>query len=121
MDEDGGQQAEDNRRRGREHVEANCEVLETLERAEDKNESEETQETVELAEVEVNEEEAEWRSEVQTKLGEERAHLELEQVRQSLKEEMNYVVKTLAMFEFDWGQDSTSSGSKASTATKCID
>ena len=40
----------------------------TLERAEAKQESEETQEVVELAEVEANEEEADWRSEGETQL-----------------------------------------------------
>ena len=58
MDEDGGQQAEDNRRRGRTLVEENCQVLEDkLERTQAKKECEETQEVVEMADMEVNEEE----------------------------------------------------------------
>ena len=54
MDEDGGKQVEDSRRRGREHVEENCEVLGDVgERTEATKKSEETLEVVELAEVEV--------------------------------------------------------------------
>ena len=49
VDEDGGKQAKDSRRRGRQHVERKTvKYLKTLERTEGKKESEETLEVVEL-------------------------------------------------------------------------
>ena len=86
-----------------------------MKRAEAKKEFEETVEAVELAEVEVNEEEVEWRQ------FEEEGGLDREQVRQAREEEMNYMVKTLGMFEFGSWQEGTSKAGKAPTTTELID
>ena len=96
--------------------------LKTLERAEAKKESEETQQVVELAEVEVNEEEVEWGTQGEAPFEEEQCDLDPEQVRQGRKEEkMNYMVKTLEMFEFGSWQEATLKAGKAWTMTKWID
>ena len=84
-------------------------------RAETKKEFEETVEVVELAEVGVNEEEVEWRQ------FEEEGGLDPEHVRQAREEEMNYMVKTLGMFEFGSWQEGTSKAGKAPTTTELID
>ena len=55
--------------------------LNTLERTEANKESEETLGEVELAEVEVNEEEVEWRTEGETQFEEEGGDLDPEQVQ----------------------------------------
>ena len=74
--------------------------LKTLERTEAKKESEETLEEMQLAGVEVNEEEVEWRAEGETVRGRGGDLNPEQQVRQSREEEMNYMVRTLGMFEF---------------------
>ena len=77
----------------------------------------------ELAEVKVNEEEeVEWGTQGVAPLDEERCDLDPEHVRQGRKEEkMNYMVKTLEMFEFGSWQEATSKAGKAPTTTKWID
>ena len=77
--------------------------LKELDKMENKEESGKTQEVVEVAEVEVNEEEEEWTTEEEPQRGDELGDLDPEQVRQGREEEMNYMVKTLKMFEFDRG------------------
>ena len=94
--------------------------MKTLERAEAKEESEETQEVVELAEVEVKEEEVEWGTQGEAPFDEERCDLDPEQVRQGREEKVNYMVKTLGMFEFGSWQEATLKAGKAPT-TKWID
>ena len=86
-------EAEDGRRGGRVQVEDNCE-LEDVVRTEAKKECEVTLEVVELAEMEVDEEEVEWRTEGEAQFQEEGGDLDPEQVRQRREEEMNYMVKT---------------------------
>ena len=89
----------DSRKRRREHVDENCEVLEDA--GEDRSEeSEEAQEVVDLAEVRVNEDEIEWSTEEEAVFEEEGGDLDLEQGRQGREKEMNYFVKTFRMFEF---------------------
>ena len=68
--------------------------LKTLVRTEAKKECEVTLEVVELAEMEVDEEEVEWRTEGEAQFQEEGGDLDPEQVRQRREEEMNYMVKT---------------------------
>ena len=92
-----------------------------LERAEAMKESEETQEVVELAEMEVNEEEVEWRAEGQTQFEADGGDLNPVQVRQGREEEMKYTVKTLGMFEIGSWEEATSYAGKAPTTTKWID
>ena len=84
VDQDGGKQAEHNLGKGRKLVEENCEE----------------QEVVDLAEVEVNEESVRWRKEVETQTEEEGAVSDPEQVRRAPEEEMNFMVRTLEMFDF---------------------
>ena len=121
MDEDGGKQAKDSRRRGREHAEETVYYLRPLERAEAKKESEETQKVVKLAEVEVNEEEVDCRTEGGTHFEEEGGDLDLEQVRQCREDEMNCMVKTLVMCECVSWDEATSKTGKAPTTKKWID
>ena len=73
--------------------------VKTLERAEAKKGSEETQEVVELAQVEVNEEDVEWRTEGEAQYEEEGGDLDPEQVRQGREDKMNHMVETLGMLE----------------------
>ena len=75
---------------------------------------------MELAEVEVNEEEVEWRTEGETQFEGEGCDLDPEQVRQGREGEMNYMVKTLGMFEFCSWEEATSKAGKAPTTTKWI-
>ena len=89
--------------------------LKTLERTEAKKESQETLEVVE-AEVDVNEEEVEWRTEGETQFEEERRL-----GPGTCREEMNYMVITLGMFGFGMWQEGTSSNRGARTTTKWID
>ena len=94
--------------------------LKELDKMEHKKESGKTQEVVEEAEVEVNEEEEEWMTE-EPRQGDEGGDLDPEQVRQGREEEMNYMVKTLKMFEFESWEDATSRTSKMPTTTKWVD
>ena len=95
--------------------------LKALAKMENKTESGKTQEVVEVAEVEVNEEEEEWMTEKEPRQGDEGGDLDPEQVHQSREEEMNYMVKTLKMFEFGAWEDATSRTSKMPTTTKWVD
>ena len=61
----------------------------TWERAEEKTDSEEKKVVVDLAEVEVNEEEVEWRTVGETQCAQEDGDLDPEQVRQGREEEMS--------------------------------
>ena len=94
--------------------------LKELDKMENK-ESGKTQEVVEVAEVEVNEEEEEWTTEEEPQRGDEGGDLDPEQVRQGREEEMNYMIKTLKMFEFGSWEDATSTTSKMPTTTKWVD
>ena len=95
--------------------------LKELDKMENKKESGKTQEIVEVGEVEVNEEEEEWMTEEEPRQGDEGGDLDPEQVRQGREEEMNYMVKTLKMFEFGSWEDATSGTSKMPTTTKWVD
>ena len=53
--------------------------------------------------------------------GDEGGDLDPEQVRQGREEEMNYMVKTLKMFEFGLWEDATSRTSKMPARTRCVD
>ena len=92
-----------------------------LDKTENKKESGKTQEVVEVADVEVNEEEEEWNTEEEPRQGDEGGDLGPEQVRQGREEEMNYMIKTLKMFEFGSWEDATSRTSKMPTTTKWVD
>ena len=83
-------------------------------------ESGKTQKVVEVAEGDVNEEEEEWMTEEEPRQGYEGGDLDPEQVRQSREEEMNYMVKTLKMFEFGSWEDATSRTSKMPTTTTWV-
>ena len=76
-----------------------------------------------MAEVEVNEEEeVEWRTEREILFyEEEEGNLNPEQIRQGREVEMNYIVKTLGMFEIGSWEEGRSKAGKAPTATKWID
>ena len=76
---------------------------------------------MEVGEVEVNEEEEEWMTEEEPRQGDEGGDMDPEQVRQGREEEMNYMVKTLKMFEFESWEDATSRTSKMPTTTKWVD
>ena len=56
----------------------------------------------------MNEEEEEWITEEDPRQGGEGGDLDTEQVRQGREEEMNYMNKTLKMFEFGSWEDATS-------------
>ena len=81
--------------------------LKELDKMENKKESSKTQKIVEVAEVEVNEEEEEWMTEEEPRQGDQGGDLDPEQVRQGREEGMNYMVKTLKMFEFGSWEDVT--------------
>ena len=74
-----------------------------------------------MAEVEVNEEEEEGMTEVESRRGDEGGDFDPEQVRQGREEEMNYMVKKLGMFEFGSWKDATSSAGKMPTTTNWVD
>ena len=74
-----------------------------------------------MAEVEVNEEEEEWMTEEESRRGDEGDDLDPKQVRQGWEEELNYMVKTLRMFEFGSWEDATSRTSNVPTTTKWVD
>ena len=95
--------------------------LKELDKMENKKESGKVQEVVEVAEVEVNEEEEEWMTEEESRPGDEGGDLDPKQVRQGWEEELNYMVKTLRMFEFGTWEDATSRTSKMATTTKWVD
>ena len=95
--------------------------LKELDKMDNKKESGKTQEVEEVAEVEVNEEEEEWTTEEEPQRGDEGGDLDPEQVRQGREEEMNYMVKTLKMFEFGSWDDATSGTSKMPKTTKWVD
>ena len=94
--------------------------LKELDKIENKKESGKVQVVVEVAEVEVNAEEEEWMAEEEPRQGDEGSELDPEQVRQDREEEMNYMIKTLKMFEFESWEDATSRSSKMPT-TKSVD
>ena len=95
--------------------------LKELDKMENKKESGKVQEVVEVAEVEVNEEEEEWMTEEESRRGDEGGDLDPEQVRQGREEEINYMIKTLGMFELGFWKDATSRTSKMPTTTKWVD
>ena len=74
-----------------------------------------------IAEVEVNEEDpdAEGAGEMQAEEGEQ--ELGPVQVQQERKKELQYIIKTLQLFEFGSLQEATSRGGKAPTTTKWVD
>ena len=88
--------------------------VKTVERVETKKESEETQ-------VEVIEEEVEWRTEGEAHFSEKGGDLDLERVRQGREEEMNYMVRMLGMIRFCSWEEATIKVGKAPTTTKRID
>ena len=73
-----------------------------------------------MTEVEVNEEE-EWMTEEEPRQADEGGDLETKEVRRGQEEEMNYMVKTLKMFEFGSWEDVTSRAGKMPTTTKWVD
>ena len=60
-------------------------------------------------------------TEQESRRGDEGGDLDPEQVRQCREQEMNYMVKTLKMFEFGSYEDATSGTSKMPTTTKWVD
>ena len=90
--------------------------LKELDRMENKV-SGKAREVVEVAEVEVNEEEEEWMTEEEPRQGDEGGDLDPDQVRQFREEDMNYMVKTLQMFEFGSWRDATSRAGEMPTTT----
>ena len=96
--------------------------LKELDKMENMKESGKVQEVVEAAEVEVNEEEEEeWITEEESRRVDDGGELDPEHVRQGREEEMNYMIKTLKMFEFGSWEDATSRTSKMPTTTKWVD
>ena len=93
--------------------------LTSLRRSEAKKESEGV---VDMAEVEVNEEKVERRTEGERRSwGEAGGDLDPEQVQQGREEEMNDMVKTLGMFDCGSWEEATSKVGKAPTTVKKID
>ena len=117
MDEDPLKQEEGWRRERGEGAEKDCEVLEGIGQ-DGKQGVRESTGVVEVAEVEVNEEEEEWMTEEESRRDDEGGDLDPEQVRQGREEEVNCIVKTLKMFEFQSWEDATSRTSKMPTTTK---
>ena len=72
--------------------------FETLEKAEARKESEEIEEVVAVAEVGVNEEEIEWRTEEVARCEEDGTAGDPEHAKKGREEEADYMVKTLEMF-----------------------
>ena len=95
--------------------------MKELDKMENMKESGKVQEVVEVAEVEVNEEEEEWMTEEESRRGDEGGELDPEHVRQGREEDMNYMIKTLKMFEFGSWEDATSRTSKMPTTTQWVD
>ena len=91
----------------------------TVQKAEAKREG--VQEIVEVAEVVVNVEESEWRAEEEAQVEGEGDDLDPEQVRKGREEEMNYMVRTLEMFEFGSLEEAMAKAGEVPTSTKRID
>ena len=70
-----------------------------------------------LGEVEVNEEEVDWRTEGETQKEEAGGDFDRDHVRQGREEEMNCMVKTLRMFEFGSWEEGTFKADKVPTTT----
>ena len=94
--------------------------LKELDKMENKKESCKSQEVMEVAEVEVNEEEERMTDE-ESRQVEEGSDLDPEQVRQGREEEINYIIKTLKMFEFESWEEATSNAGEMPTTTKRVD
>ena len=114
-------EADGNKRKAREESEESrlkktVKYLKELDTMENKKEPGKTQEVVEVAEVEVNEEEEEWMTEEEPRQVEEGCDLDPEQVRQG-REEINYIIKTLKMFDFESWEEATSKAGKMPTTT----
>ena len=69
----------------------------------------------------VDEELDKWMTEEESHRGDEGVDLDPKQVRQGREEEMNYMIKTLKMFEFGSWEDATSITIKMPTTTKWVD
>ena len=95
--------------------------LKELDKMENKKGSGKSQEVMEVAEVEVNEEEEEWMTDEESRQVEEGGDLDPEQVRQGRQEEINYIIKTLKMFEFESSEEATSKAGKTPMTTKRVD
>ena len=95
--------------------------LKALDRAENKKELDKAQDVVEVTDLEVNEEEEEWTTEEEPRQVDEGGDQDPEQVRQGREEEMNYMIKTLGMFEFGSWKDATLKAGQMPTTTKWVD